>query len=102
MTEATRKLLENFVIDNESLMDSIPDDEALVAADRAVAMIHQRTDALLNGSIDQESFLHTLKTQSSVIVKSYGDCKNMVTVSIITLVVTNIAGMMAMLRKGGI
>ena len=102
MTEATKKLLENFAIDNESLMDSIPDDEAPAAADRVIAMIHQRTDAFLAGSVDQESFLHTLKTQSSVIVKAYSDCKNMVTVSIITLVVTNIAGVMAMLRKGGI
>jgi len=100
MTEMAKRKLNNLFIDNESLMDSIPDDDAPAAADRAIAMIRQRGEAFLAGSIDQESFLHTLKTQSSVIVKAYSDCKNLVTVSIITLVVANIAGTMAMIRKG--
>lgn len=99
MTEATKKKLENVLIENESLMDSIPDDEALAAADRAIAMIRQRGEAFLAGSINQESFIHTLKTQSSVVVKAYGDHTNKITINIITLVVANIAGIMAILRK---
>ena len=100
MTEATKKKLDNILIGNESLMDMIPDDEALSSADRAVAMIRQKGDAFMAGTIDQDAFLRTLKTQSSVIVKAYGDCKNTIIINTITLVIGNIAGMMAMLRKG--
>lgn len=100
MTEATKQKLDNILIGNESLMDTIPDDEALSSADRAVAMIRQRGDAFLAGTIGQDEFLHILKTQSSVIVRAYGDCKNVIVVNTISLVVANIAGLIAMLRRG--
>ena len=100
MTEMAKKLLDNSLIGNESLMDTIPDGDAPASADRAISMIRRQGNAFMDGTIDKDAFMHTLTTQSSVIVRAYGDCKNAIIVNTISLVVANIAGLIAMLRRG--
>ena len=91
--------IKSAVAGNRAFMDTIPDDLAVAAGDRAVARIQQRADALLAGTIDAQGFLNTCKSQSAILTKAYGDCKNTIVTGTILLVITNIAGMMVMLNK---
>ena len=99
LNNITITTISSAVAGNRAFMDTIPDDLAVAAGDRAVARIQQRADALLAGTIDVQGFLNTCKAQSAIIMKAYGDCKNSIVTGVILLVITNIAGMMVMLNK---
>ena len=99
LSSITIATINSAVAGNRAFMDTIPDDLAVAAGDRVVDRIQQRADALLAGDIDVQGFLNTCKSQSAILTKAYGDCKNTIVTGIILLVITNIAGMMVMLNK---